>query len=125
MWLAGRELYRRLTPKNEVLVDTVERGCNPCREIRLPLYFRVLEAGDAETEHSAEIVSFGASSLVMRTPTRLKTSTTIVCLRIPIPLEMPGSGSQEMRGTGRVISELKLGDGTLGYLISIGYLETA
>lgn len=84
------------------------------QEIRIDLLFQPAEAGGKE--YAGETVSISERAFVMRSPVPLKLES-LLTLRMRVPVEISGSPFGEMRGSGRVISECRLRDGTIGYQV--------
>jgi hypothetical protein len=91
---------------------------NTRSEGRVLLHFRPAELDYKTAECRGEVVSLSAWNFVMRSPIRLQTDS-LLSLRMFIPIEISGSAFCETRGTGRVVCERRLQDGTPGYLIQI------
>lgn len=83
---------------------------------RVPLHFRCLGIGCEDVEYAAETVQIWLYGFLMRSRREL-TAGTMLYLRLRVPIEISGSPFSEMRSIGRVVSEHKLEDGTVGYSV--------
>jgi hypothetical protein len=88
------------------------------QEIRIRLFFRQTDSGRDAQEYQGETVSISDQTFVMRSPIPLQ-SDSVLGLRMRVPVEISGSPFQEMRGTGRVLCECRLKDGTTAYRVLI------
>ncbi len=85
---------------------------------RVPLHFRCLERGCEEIEYATETVKIWLYGFLMRSRKELRKGT-VLDLRLRVPIEISGSPFSEVRSMGRVVSEHKLEDGSVGYMVEI------
>lgn len=83
---------------------------------RVPLHFRCLGIGCEDVEYATETVRIWLCGFLMRSRRELAKGT-ILYLRLQVPIEISGSPFRETRSIGRVVSEHKLEDGTVGYSV--------
>lgn len=82
----------------------------------LELYFRPAEIGSDKTECRGEIVTLCHRGFVMCSPIKLEPDT-LLSLRLLFPTGNLDHPFPERQGMGHVVSERRLPDGTVGYLI--------
>jgi hypothetical protein len=87
-------------------------------EIRIPLFFKAADAGCDSIEYAGETVTISDHTFVMRSPIPLKLGS-VLALRMRVPVDISGSPFRETRGTGRVMCECALKDGTIAYQVAI------
>ena len=85
---------------------------------RIPLRFAYLDVCGQAVETAAETVNIGTNGFLMKCSKRLKLGA-LLSLRFRIPIEISGAAVCELRSRGRVISEHRLEDGTVGYKVEI------
>jgi hypothetical protein len=86
---------------------------------RILVYFR---CDQDKPEYSTETVDIWPTSFLMRSRARLALGTVLL-LRLRVPVEISGSPFYETCSTGRVVSEHRLEDGTVGYRVEIEQQE--
>jgi hypothetical protein len=84
----------------------------------ITLYFRPAQIEYDQAECRCEIVFYSAREFIMHSPAALDFDT-MFSFRMLVPLLVAGNPVCETKGTGRVIGERHLPDGTRGYIIRI------
>jgi hypothetical protein len=85
---------------------------------RIPLHFSYLDVCGQAVEDAAETVNIGTNGFLMKSPKRLKLGA-LLSLRFRVPMEISDNAVCELRSRGRVVSEHRLEDGTVGYKVEI------
>jgi hypothetical protein len=85
---------------------------------RIPLHFSYLDVCGQVVENAAETVNIGTNGFLMKSSKKLKLGA-LLSLKFRVPMEMSGSVVCELRSGGRVVSEHRLEDGTMGYKVEI------
>lgn len=91
---------------------------------RIPLHFSYLDVCGQVVENTAETVSIGINGFLMKSSKRLQLGA-LLALRFRLPMEISGNAGCELKSTGRVVSEHRLEDGTVGYRVKITRVSAA
>lgn len=84
----------------------------------IPVHFRCMEVNSEAEEYLTETVRVSQTWLLIKSPHRLRLGS-LLSFRLRVPIEISGSPFSEMRGKGLVVSEHRLGDGSMGYKVTI------
>lgn len=82
------------------------------------MYFRPAEIEYDKAECRGEIVFHSTREFVMCSPITLEIDS-VLSFRMLVPLHVPGNPVCETQGTGRVLGERTLPDGTRAYVVRI------
>lgn len=85
---------------------------------RITLYFRLADVECGKAECCGEVVYHSTREFMMHSPISLDLDT-LLSFRMFVPLRVPGNPVCETKGTGRVIGERPLPDGTRAYIVRI------
>ena len=91
---------------------------------RIPLHFSYLDVCGQAVENAAETVSIGTNGFLMKSSKRLKLGA-LLALRFRLPVEISGNAVCDLRSSGRVVSEHRLEDGTVGYKVELARVPAA
>jgi hypothetical protein len=75
-------------------------------------------------ENAAETVNIETNGFLMKSSNRLKLGA-LLSLRFRVPMGISGNAVCELRSEGRVVSEHRLNDGTVGYKVEIARVVPA
>jgi len=86
--------------------------------VRMTLHFRCSEVEGEGQEYTAETLNVSTHGFLMKSAQRLSIGNFLF-LKLRVPTGISGSPFSQIRGTGRVVHEQQLEDGTVGYGIEI------
>lgn len=82
----------------------------------IPVSFRSFDIGHGFVEYPAGLVSLFQNGLVISSPRKLRLGS-LLSVRMRMPPETPGSNFSHRRCAGRVVAELRVNNGALGYKV--------
>jgi len=86
--------------------------------IRMSLRFRCVEPVAETAEYPAETLNVSTHGFLMKSTKRLPVGS-FLHLKLQVPTGVSGSAFSQIQGTGRVVHEQRLKDGSIGYGIEI------
>jgi PilZ domain-containing protein len=95
-------------------MQKLEKRTSARQSLQIPLRFRVVEVGAAESELASETSNISRSGLFMKSPLPLKVGSPLA-MTLRVPTYLSGSARSVVECLGRVVHERRLPNGDIGY----------